>query len=119
MDGVFRESGVDEAYRDTPRMYYSVESHVKHLGEAKAGEPLYVTTQLLAVDDKRVHVFHRMHRGRDDRQIATAEQMYLHVDTGAAKAAPADAAVRARLEAIRGGNSGLPAAPGGGSPVGQ
>ena len=30
------------------RMYYTVENHVKHLGEAKAGEPLYVTTQVLA-----------------------------------------------------------------------
>ena len=31
----------------TGRMYYTVENHVMHLGEAKAGEPLYVTTQLL------------------------------------------------------------------------
>jgi carnitine 3-dehydrogenase len=119
MDALFRRVGVDEAYRNTGRMYYSVENHVTHLGEAKSGEPLYVTTQLLAVDDKRVHVFHRMHRGRDDRQIATAEQMYLHVDTGAAKAAPADAAVRARLESIRGGHSGLPLPPEAGRAVGQ
>jgi carnitine 3-dehydrogenase len=119
MDALFRRVGVDEAYRNTGRMYYSVENHVTHLGEAKSGEPLYVTTQLLAVDDKRVHVLHRMHRGRDDRQIATAEQMYLHVDTGAAKAAPADAAVRARLESIRGGHSGLPLPPEAGRAVGQ
>ncbi|MEA3196793.1 MAG: carnitine 3-dehydrogenase, partial [Gammaproteobacteria bacterium] len=78
-DALFRQAGVDETYRDTGRMYYSVENHVKHLGEAKAGEPLYVTTQLLGVDDKRLHVFHRMHRGRDQKLIATAEQMYLHV----------------------------------------
>src|SRR5258708_22789687 len=111
MDALFRRVGVDEAYRNTGRMYYSVENHVTHLGEAKSGEPLYVTTQLLGVDDKRLHVFHRMHRGRDDRQIATAEQMYLHVDTTAAKAAPADAAGPAHRESIRGGHSGLPAPP--------
>ena len=119
MDALFRRVGVDEAYRNTGRMYYSVENHVTHLGEAKSGEPLYVTTQLLGVDDKRLHVFHRMHRGRDDRQIATAEQMYLHVDTTAAKAANADAAVRARLESIRGGHSGLPAPPEAGRAVGH
>jgi carnitine 3-dehydrogenase len=119
MDALFRQIGVDEAYRDTGRMYYSVESHVKHLGEAKAGEPLYVTTQLLGVDDKRLHVFHRMHRGRDDKQIATAEQMYLHVDTPAAKAAPADAAIRARLESIRRGHSGLPIPPEVGRSIGR
>ena len=119
MDALFRRAGVDESYRNTGRMYYSVENHVKHLGEAKAGEPLYVTTQLLAVDDKRLHVFHRMHRGRDDKQVATAEQMYLHVDTAAAKAAPADAAVRSKLEAILRGHGGLAAPPEAGRPVGR
>jgi carnitine 3-dehydrogenase len=89
-------------------MYYSVENHVKHLGEAKAGEPLYVTTQVLKVDEKRLQVFHRMHRGRDDNLIATAEQMYLHVDTAAATAAPAEAAVRSKLESILRGHAGLP-----------
>jgi carnitine 3-dehydrogenase len=119
MDAFFRQIGVNEAYRDTRRMYYSVESHVKHLGEAKAGEPLYVTTQLLGVDDKRLHVFHRMHRGRDDQQIATAEQMYLHVNTAAAKAAPADAAIRAKLESIRDGHSELPFPPEAGRSIGR
>jgi carnitine 3-dehydrogenase len=119
MDALFRRAGVDETYRETGRMYYSVENHVRHLGEAKAGEPLYVTTQLLGVDDKRLHVFHRMHRGRDDKQIATAEQMYLHVDTAAAKAAPADSKIRAKLESIRGGHAGLPLPPEAGRPVGR
>src|SRR4029077_12048728 len=100
-DALFRQIGVDEAYRDTGRMYYSVESHVRHLGEAKAGEPLYVTTQLLGVDDKRLHVFHRMHRGRDDMLIATAEQLHLHVDTARAKATAVDTGLRAKLDAIR------------------
>jgi carnitine 3-dehydrogenase len=118
-DVLFRQIGVDEAYRDTGRMYYSVESHVKHLGEAKAGEPLYVTTQLLGVDDKRLHVFHRMRRGRDDMEIATAEQMYLHVNTAAVKAAPADAAIRAKLESIRDRHSGLPIPPEAGCSIGR
>jgi carnitine 3-dehydrogenase len=119
MDALFRRAGVDERYRDSGRMYYSVENHVKHLGEAKAGEPLYVTTQILAVDDKRLHVFHSMHRGRDDKQIATAEQMYLHVDTAAAKAAPADVGIRSKLEAMLRDHGGLAAPSGSGRPVGR
>ena len=43
-----RRVGGREAYRAGGRMYYSVESHIRYLGEAKAGEALYVTTQLLA-----------------------------------------------------------------------
>ena len=112
IDVLFRRAGVDEAYRATGRMYYTVENHVKHLGEAKVGEPLYVTAQVLAVDDKRLHVFQRLHRGRDDKLIATAEQMYLHVDTAAAKAAPADPKIRAKFESIRADHAGLAPPPG-------
>jgi len=90
-----------------------------HLGEAKAGEPVYVTAQVLEVDDKRLHIFQRMHRGRDDKQIATAEQTYLHVDTAAARAAPADPRVRAKLEAIRSEHAGLPLPPEAGRSVGH
>jgi carnitine 3-dehydrogenase len=108
MDSLFRRVGVDESYRATGRMYYSVETHVMYLGEAKVGEALYVTTQLLAVDDKRLHVFHRLFRGRDDALIATDEQMHLHVDTAQAKAMAVDPAVRAKLEAIRSDQAGLP-----------
>jgi carnitine 3-dehydrogenase len=118
MDALFRKVGVDEAYRRTGRMYYTVENHVRHVGEAKAGETLYVTAQVLGVDEKRLHVFQRLHRGRDDKQIATAEQMYLHVDTIAAKAAPADPKVRAKFESIRGDHAGLPLPPEAGRSIG-
>jgi len=119
METIFRRVGVDEAYRASGRMYYTVENHIRHVGEAKAGDTLYVTAQVLGVDDKRLHIFQRMHRGRDDQEIATAEQMYLHVDTTAAKAAPADPAVRAKLEAIRDEQAGLPRPHAAGRPVGR
>jgi carnitine 3-dehydrogenase len=107
MDVLYRQIGVDEAYRGTGRMYYSVQSHVNHLGQAKLGDALYVTTQLLGVDDKRLHVFHRLYRARDQLLIATAEQMHLHVDTHNAKASGVDARIRAKLDAIRQEQSGL------------
>jgi carnitine 3-dehydrogenase len=100
MDALYRQVGVDEAYRRSGHMFYTVESHVRHLGEAKAGEGLYVTTQLLGVDQKRLHVFHRMHRGRDDEQVATAEQMHLHVDAAAGKACPIDSQILSNLKSL-------------------
>jgi len=119
MDSLYRQVGVDEAYRNSGRMYFSVESHVRHLGQAKAGDALYVTTQLLAVDDKRLRVFHRLYRSRGDVLIATAEQMHLHVDTAGAKACPADAEVRAKLQAILKRQSGLPIPAEAGRCIGQ
>jgi carnitine 3-dehydrogenase len=108
MDALYRHVGIDEAYRARGHMYYSVESHVLHRGEAKDGDALYVTTQLLGVDDKRLHVLHRLHRRRDDALIATGEQMHLHVDMAAGKASVVDAAVRARLDAILEDHARLP-----------
>jgi carnitine 3-dehydrogenase len=106
-DALFRSVGVDDAYRKSGRAMYTVESHVTHGAEAKLLDPLYVVTRLLAVDDKRVHIFHAMHRQRDDGLVATGEQMYLHVDTNAGKAALMDSAVREKLEKIRVAQSGL------------
>jgi carnitine 3-dehydrogenase len=118
MDALYRNVGVDEAYRKKGRMFYTVESHVKHLGEAKVSEPLYVTTQVLALDDKRLHVIHRLYRGRDDVMIATGEQMHLHVDTAAAKAVSMEPALRAKLESLRQAHAALPVPEQAGKPVG-
>jgi carnitine 3-dehydrogenase len=100
-DALFRAVGVDDAYRDSGRALYTVETHVTHSSEATALEPLYVTTQILGLDDKRIHLFHSLHRRRDARLIATGEQLYLHVTRAAAKASPMDGTVRARLEKFR------------------
>jgi len=119
MDVLYRQVGIDETYRTSGRMLYTVESHVKHLKEAKVGEPVYVTTQILGVDEKRLHVFHRLHRGRDQALIATGEQMHLHVDTAAARATPMSAALRGRLESLRQAHVALPVPSEAGKPVGS
>ena len=107
-DALYRRVGVDAAYRDAGHMFYTVESHIKHTGEAKAGEPMLVDTQILAVDDKRLHVFHRLTHGISGATIATGEQMHLHVDNRAAKASPMGAALRAKLDTLRAQHAKLP-----------
>jgi carnitine 3-dehydrogenase len=118
MDSLYRQVGVDAAYRASGRMYYTVENHVRHVAEAKAGDALAVTTQVLHVDAKRLHVFHRVTRGAGGAPLATAEQMHLHVDAAAAKASAADPAVRARLEALYESHRRLPPPPEAGRHVG-
>ncbi len=119
MDVLYRQVGIDEAFRKkNGRMFYTVESHVRHLGEAKVGQPLYVTVQVLSVDDKRLHVFHRLHRADDDALLATGEQMHLFVDTAAAKAATMDAPLRAKFDTLAKAHATLPAPPEAGKPVG-
>jgi carnitine 3-dehydrogenase len=118
-DALFRSVGVDDAYRRSGRAMFTVESHVTHGAEAKLLEPLYVLTRLLAVDDKRVHLFHALHRQRDDVLVATGEQMYLHVDTGAGKASVMDTSVHEKLEKIRAAQSALEAPAQAGRHVGK
>jgi acyl-CoA thioesterase FadM len=74
---------------------------------------------VLALDEKRFHMFHRLYRGRDNTLIATDEQMHLHVNTVAAKATPMDGTLRTKLESLRQAHAALPAPEEAGKPVGS
>ena len=118
MDSLYRQVGIDDAYRHDGKAFYTAESHVRHLAEAKVGQPLYVTTQILSVDDKRLHVFHRLYRRADSALIATGEQMHIYVDTANAKSTTLAGAVRTRLESLRAAHAKLPDPIEAGRPVG-
>ncbi|MFL5964012.1 MAG: carnitine 3-dehydrogenase [Gaiellaceae bacterium] len=98
VDDLLRLIGIDADYLRSGGSYYTVETHLCHLGEAKAGDRLQVTTQLLGADEKRIHVFVSI--TRDDDLLATVEQMLLHVDTKMGRAAPAAPAVLARVREL-------------------
>jgi carnitine 3-dehydrogenase len=104
-DALLRHIGLD---LDAGGSYFTVETHLSHLGQARAGERLHTTTQVLGHDDKRLHVFHRLYRTGDDAPIATAEQMLLHVDTHAGRAAPAPPELLERVARIAGAHARLP-----------
>jgi acyl-CoA thioester hydrolase len=86
-DAFFRSFGVDDAYRAAGHSLYTVETHLRNLREAREGEQLSLTIQVLGTDAKRLHILHEMHRAAGGL-IATAEQMLLHVDTRAGQAVP-------------------------------
>ena len=106
-DALFRYVGIDEAYRATGQSFFTVETHMNNFREAHVGEPVRVRTQILGVDDKRLHFFHAMAHGRTGDLLATAEQMLLHVDTNASRASPIAPAVRTALDAVMTAHRGL------------
>jgi carnitine 3-dehydrogenase len=108
-DALWRSVGIDDSYRQGGHSFYTVESHVTHQSEAKAMDALYVTIQVLAVDDKRVHLFHHLRRGSDGGLVATGEQLYLHVSTEAGKAASMAPSLRVQLDAWCSAHAALPA----------
>jgi carnitine 3-dehydrogenase len=96
-DALLRHIGID---LDAGSSYFTVETHLSHLGQASADERLHTTTQLLGHDAKRLHVFHSLYRTDDEALLATAEQMLLHVDTATERTSPADPALLKRIERI-------------------
>jgi carnitine 3-dehydrogenase len=107
-DALLRAVGVDADYVSVGGSYYTVETHLLHLGAAYAADSLSVTTQVLAVDAKRLHLFHVLERAGDEQPLATAEQMLLHVDAHAQRAADAPPELRERLERIAEAHAVLP-----------
>jgi carnitine 3-dehydrogenase / betainyl-CoA thioesterase len=104
-DALLRHIGLDLGAGSS---YFTVETHLSHLGQARAEERVHTTTQLLDHDEKRLHVFHSLYRTDDGALLATAEQMLLHVDTRAGRAAPAAPELLARVAGIAATHAALP-----------
>jgi carnitine 3-dehydrogenase len=107
-DALLRGLGVDAAYVEAGASYYTVETHLSHLGAAFAGDHLTVSTQVVGVDAKRLHLFHVLERAGDTTLLATAEQMLLHVDAEAQRAAPAPEEISDRARRIADAHASLP-----------
>jgi carnitine 3-dehydrogenase len=69
---------------------------------------VHVTTQVLGFDDKRLHLFHELWRSCDDVLLATAEQMFVHVDTTEGRARPARPEILARIARLAAAHAALP-----------
>lgn len=97
-DAFFRFFGVDDAYRAAGHSLFTVETHLRNLGQARSGDLLSLTVQVLGSDAKRLHILHEMYLAGD--LIATAEQMLLHVDTRAGRVVPFPVGMAALLGEI-------------------
>ena len=116
-DAFLKLIGADMEYVAGGHSYYTAETHIMHLGEAKLGDRLTGTLQVLHADEKRLHVFIRIQRGED--QVATLEQMLLHVDMKAGKACAAAPEVLANLMPIAESHKSLARPEAAGRHVGQ
>jgi carnitine 3-dehydrogenase len=107
-DAICRLAGMDAAYLAEGFTYYTVETHMMHRREVAVGEKIYATTQILGMDEKRLHLFHCLYRGKDDLLLASAEQMQLHVNSKEGRACALRADLRARLQRYADAHRDLP-----------
>lgn len=81
--------GLGKPYRQrTGKSTFAVESHITYQRELSVNEEVKVTTQLLGFDNKRIHYFHTMWHAEKGVQMATLEQLALHVDLTNRKVEP-------------------------------
>jgi len=80
LDAFLRYAGDDDAYRAKGTTFFTVESHMSFLKEMKAGEPYRLETQMVGLDEKRLHLFHRMYHDGTGELVAVDEMMQLHVN---------------------------------------
>ncbi|MFQ5784395.1 MAG: thioesterase family protein [Alphaproteobacteria bacterium] len=107
-DALYDFIGMDAAHRERTRTsVYTLEAHIGYLREVAEGSRLRVTTQVIGVDTKRMHIFHAMDDGEGGALLATEELMLLHVDMRGPRAAPFPPEIAARLEAILAAHAGL------------
>ena len=117
IDAFLRLIGAGMEYVAAGQSYYSAETHIRHLGEAKLGDRLTGTVQIISADEKRFRSFVRICKG--DEVVATIEQLCLHVNMAEGKTVPAAPEVWAKLKAIAEAHAALPLPEGAGRAVGQ
>ncbi len=108
-DGIMTLIGADKAYLAAGLSLYTAETHTIYRKEVAAHAPVYVTTQLLGHDRKRIHFFMSMHHAKTNDLLATCEQVMLNVDTKAKKVVEFPPEVMARLAEVQKAQDTIPA----------
>ena len=106
-DGLLRMLGINAEYIARGGTYFTAETHIRHLNEVTALEPIYATTQVLGATSKKLHLFHHLHH-QDGRLLATGEHLLLHVNINTKKTAEAEAAITAKATALARQHATLP-----------
>ena len=121
-DAFLRLIVVDGAYIESGNSYFTVETHIRHLDEARVNEPVYTLTQVIDGKDtqsrKKLHLFHWLHH-QDGRLLATGEHLLLHVSLGARSSSDPQPHVAAKLAELAALHANLPVPDGLGRFVGQ
>ena len=109
VDVVFERIGIGLDYRKRDELgTFAAETHTLYEREVREGDPLRISMHVLAIDDKRMHLFLEMFHAEEGFRAAAQELMYLHVDLKVRRVSPWPAQVRAKIDAMAAHCAGLP-----------
>lgn len=99
VDALWHELGITKEYMEqTNGSTFAVEAHITYQRELVLDDPYFVTAQILAYDDKRIHQFQRLYHAEKKFLAATGEWMNLHVDLKQRRVTPWPQPILAKLE---------------------
>jgi len=108
-DALFDAIDIGRRYKDaTHNGTFAVETHNLYERELLVGERVRVRTQILGVDNKRLHLSHEMITAGGGRRAAMQELMYLHIDLCARRVVPWLPKVHERVAAAAAAHARLP-----------
>ncbi|MHA7115024.1 thioesterase family protein [Pseudomonas promysalinigenes] len=100
-DALMERIGLDADNRgQSGHSLFTLEAHINYLHEVKLGAHVWVQTQIIGFDQKRLHIYHSLHRAGFDEVLAGSEQMLLHVDLAGPKSAPFSASSSSSLQLL-------------------
>lgn len=109
-DALMERIGLDADSRgQSGNSLFTLEAHINYLHEVKLGIEVWVQTQIVGFDHKRLHVYHSLHRAGFDDALAASEQMLLHVDLAGPKSTLFSELSLALLERVMKQQQDLPA----------
>ena len=97
-DALWAPLGLGDGLRAAGFGTFAAESHILYRAELLAGEEVVIDSQILGLDDKRLHGAHEMRRVQDGALASMQELMYLSVDMRTRRVAPWPEAVVAGLQ---------------------
>ncbi|MCX2888908.1 MULTISPECIES: thioesterase family protein [Pseudomonas] len=110
-DALMERIGLDADSRgQSGHSLFTLEAHINYLHEVKLGTEVWVQTQIIGFDRKRLHVYHSLHRAGFGEVLAASEQMLLHVDLAGPKSAAFSEQSAALLQSLADSQRDLPAA---------
>ena len=92
----------------TTGTFYSVETHIIYIKELKVGSPLRAETQIVGLDQKRIHLFTTIHHAKEAFVAATGETLLLHVKQSVGKVEPMAAEILVQAQAMAASHRNLP-----------
>jgi len=100
-DEFYRYLGLLEACYDKGTSFFTLDMNVTYYGEVVEGDTLRFTTQLIAMDQKRIRYFHHMYNAEEGYLAATNECVAIHVDMNTRKSVAMPASLHERMLAIK------------------